>query len=218
MEPKERRNIHNLGLVLALSALCCVIIGLVATIIVAQTTHNNNPTPEPSEPEEPLVSSLDDAEIARLEASEKTMLNKQSEIESSVAELLNNEPVDIDQINALYREGIALAKQEKREDYIIVFLRSQMNNLKSKGFKKEALNLLLGLQFDDFSVADRYRLYTDIILLANEIEDTSTVDKYERLRSEIEEEFKAFANSIDNYQKEYENSRTDSDEMKEENE
>ena len=102
---------------------------------------------------------------------------------------------NINKINELYEEGIKLAEELNRQDYVLIFNLDRKDNLVSKGLTKEALDAMLTMNFTAYSEPNQYRLYSEVIKLAEELGDNQTVAKYESLRKGVEAAYQADYNA-----------------------
>ena len=182
----------NLILVSILGFLVLIIIGLIIGIIIV---NNNKPeTPLEENNENCYYDEDDDTTVCENDEpaiTEAQLIAEVDNIEKEVKKLLSQNPVDTDAINKLYDDGIAKALETNRKDYIIVLSNNRTNAFLSKGLKREALDALQTIDFDLFLAPDQYRFYSKIIELAKELNDSSTLAKYQALQSQVEAEYMA---------------------------
>lgn len=170
-------------LIAALLVLCAIILVLVVSIVLVQ---NFNSGQEGSNIEEPVageeIYEPTEEDVAR----EDELVAECDRINAEVEKLLAVKPVNVNAINELYAAGIEKALQYNRSDYVIALALQREENFRSGGLKKEALDAWQTLDFDLFSDPDKYRLYSYVTDLAQELNDQETLDKYNALRDTVE--------------------------------
>lgn len=176
MSPDKR------NLLIILGTLCLLAVVLAALVII---NFVKQPTEVVSDEDEDNTALYWDG-MSEEEFTEAQMMEEFERIDTEVKKLLEKNPVDIDAINALYNGGIELAKKNDRPDYIISLNLERKDNLMSKGLTKEALDAMLTMNFGDYSEPDQYRLYSEVIELAEKVGDNEVVSKYKALRAKVE--------------------------------
>ena len=203
-------KVNNTLLIITLSLLGLLISGLLIAIFFI-----NKPKEPIDNTEEETVKYDEDGDIIEEENYELEpkdldaieINQKYQDINKEAQALLNTEPVDIKKINELYDSGIAFAVSKGRNDYIVSFYNSRNDALVAKGLKQEALDALLTVDINSLGQPDQYRYYTKIIELAQELNDNTTVTKYQELRAPTEEAFKADYEATENAVKQYEENK-----------
>ena len=176
------KSINNKHLILILSVLGAIIVALVIAIIVVNV---NTPTKEePTVTEEERELYWDDMSEEELE--EAHFLEEWYSIKDQVGKLLEEENVDTETINKLYYDAIEKEISNKRLDHAYSYIIEWKNNLLSKDLKQEALDGLVKVNYEAFYAPDQYRLYKELIDLADSLGDSSTKQKYEALLAGVE--------------------------------
>lgn len=116
-------------------------------------------------------------------ASEESPLEDKESFYSKIEELFSQDPVDIDEINRLYLERIQILIDMGEIDEASDLIADRTERFIAKNLKQEALDALLSTDFSIFDEWQRNRHYTRIILLAEELGDTETADKYKKLQA-----------------------------------
>lgn len=169
---------ENKGLVVLLGVLGIVIIGLVVGIVAVNLRWDNEAT---------VVNEDDKAE--ELADEYVAYVEDYGIVREKAQELLRQDPVDVDAIIRLYSEhieyNIASGSYGRASSYML----AEMDDLVAGGFRKEALGVLTSMDFDIFDKPERYRWYSEIIALAEELGDNETVRMYDSLRQEVKEAY-----------------------------
>lgn len=193
---KEHTPNHNKVLIAVLSILGVLIFGLAVAIIAVSINNNDNNNNINSddnttdlsagcEPNENGELYCDDVPYNDV-LIDDYLANKYETVHEQVDQLLNQNPVDVDRINAIYDDLIKEAVDNNRPDYAVRFVDLRSSDLASKGLKREALDSFSRVDYSTFSDPSKYRLYAEAIELAKELNDTAALSKYEKLSAEVE--------------------------------
>ncbi len=100
-------------------------------------------------------------------------------------------PINVSAIINLFRSGIDECFAKGDSNYASTFILDGTIFLIDNGLKQDALNMLLGMDWNflkgKFHDAELYRQYTKVIELADELGDTATAEKFKDLRKGVEE-------------------------------
>lgn len=136
-------------------------------------------------------------------ARDKYLTELHQSIEEEAERIASTEPVNVAAISALFQRGIDESFKNGSTNYVNVFIYDRTNFLVDKGLKREALDILLGMDWNTLKKtlhgANMYRHYTRIIELAEELGDIATAEKYKGLRAEFEDEYQADYNGTKQY-------------------
>ena len=89
----------------------------------------------------------------------------------------------------LYSPYIEKCLADGATDRASAYIRAEQDSLISVGFKNEALSELTKIDYSVFNESEQYKYYTEIIELAKELNDSSTVAKYEPLAANTKEAY-----------------------------
>lgn len=176
----------NKKLIIVLLLLFAVIVGLGVTIGVLY--YINTSTTSGGEVVE-VEDDSEDEEMKRLAITEELMMQRIEKIEKETEELVNQQPVDVVRINKIYDEAIEYAKKNERRDYIMPLLMKRNELYTSHGMDREALDALALVDPNLFSDADKYRLYYNVVVLAEKIGDSELLEKYNKLLDGVSESY-----------------------------
>lgn len=177
----------NKSLTITLASLCCVAIALAVVVIV----NHFNPTPETSTDTSSETSKPSEEEEKALRESYNNAIETFKQTEAKVAELLAQDPIDVQAVVSLYAERINQCLANNEVDRAGAYITSERENLLSKNFKKEALDALTAIDYSVFVEAEQYRRYTTIISLAEELGENEIVSKYEPLAAKTKAAYDA---------------------------
>ena len=167
----------NKSLVIILALLCCVAIAL-ATVVIINHLKNS----EPATTEEPTSqsSNLSEEEQARLNSYNKYNEDYKNANDQATA-ILNQEPIDVAAINSIYSTYIQSYTSEGEFDRAAAFIRAERDLLLSKNLEQDTLDFLTTIDYSVFIEPEQHRFYLSIIDLANKLNRTDVLEKYEPL-------------------------------------
>lgn len=184
-----KKNNKKQRLLWILTGLCVLIIILVVAIVVAINRSNGGQVESGEETESSGIT--EEPEVSEEEIQkEKQLMDLLDSVNMRAQGLVNVLPVDVAAINKLYDDAIEKCMSLDRKDYAINFFNDRRDVFLSKGMKREALDSMLSFDFDPFSDPDKYRLYTKIIDIAEDVGDSKVASEYEQLRSTVEEAYR----------------------------
>ncbi len=189
MDSEQGRN--GRALVGVLSGLMFLIVLLVVGIIVVKINNGNGGVGEGKLEitEEDLIEG-ETMEDARKRISTDAELEKnKNEIEEKVGELLEADEVDVGAVNELYNNGIERAIQLDRKDYAVKLILSRNEAFLSKNMKREALDAMIAVDVEMLDNVEKYYYYSEIIELAEKLNDKELVAHYTDERKAIEADY-----------------------------
>lgn len=173
----QKKTSNNAGLIVILVVLVLIIVGLVVGIIVVK----NNEGGESEEPSKEEVwtdsTEMTDEEKAKHEQFNETY----NEIVKKAEELYSHDSVSAEEIMNLYTPTIKsyLDQNDYADAQTFILLRN--SNLIERGYKKEALDALVSIDYSIFPEVIQNRYYNKIINLASELNKKEIADKYQVL-------------------------------------
>lgn len=176
----------NKSLTIILASLCCVAIALAVIVIV----NHFNTTSETSTDSSSKLSNLSEEEKALYE-SYTNYVETYNQTKAKAAELLAQEPIDVQAIISLYTERINQCLANNELDRASSYISAERTDLLSKNFKKEALDALISIDYSVFNEVEQHRRYTNIISLAKELDENEIVSKYEPLAAKTKAAYDA---------------------------
>lgn len=194
MDKDKPNKFNNKHLIIVLSILVCAIIALTTAIIIAKVNAPVQEEPVAEEEDEETYDlywegmsedEYQEAQLAELEAT----------LHDQTSQLLNQQPPDIDAVNKIYDSAIATALEQGRKDYIISFTDQRKDDFLAFGLTQAALDAMLTTDFSIFSEPDQYRLYTEVVELAEELNNSTVLEKYKALQKSVEAAYQADYNA-----------------------
>lgn len=180
----------NKGLMGVFCGLVLLIIVLVVGIVVFRMNNGGGVGEDELEITEEDLIEGETMEDARKRISTGAELEKnKNEIEEKVGELLEADEVDVDAVNELYNEGIEKAIQLDRKDYAVELILSRNEAFLSKNMKREALDAMIAVDVEMFDNVEKYYYYSEIIELAEKLNDKELVAHYTDERKAIEADY-----------------------------
>lgn len=128
---------------------------------------------------------------------DKSITEQAVDLKSTVEKLIQEDPVDVERINELYDVAIANAMKNNRPDYMVSLILHRNNMFVSRDLKQEALDALLAGDYSMLTDADLYRLYSKVIELAEALNNKEVLDKYQKLREGVADEYWADYNGTE---------------------
>lgn len=116
--------------------------------------------------------------------------DKADDVSRAMTKLAEQDPIDIDAINNIYNEAIALAVKNGQNDYVRMFLIDRDTFLTSKGLTQESLDILLNSDLENilsWETGDLSLLYGFIIANAYQLGYDDIVEEYENRVKDITE-------------------------------
>lgn len=160
---------ENKGLVVLLGVLGIVIIGLVVGIVVVNMNGGD----------EIVTSKEDEDEISYQEYT--NYVEEYDAVRAEAQRLLGENPVDVDAIIKLYSKYIDANLANDELDRASSYIYAENEDLLAGGFKQEALDAMLVIDYSVFDEPEQYRWYVKIIDLANELGESNIAKEYEPL-------------------------------------
>lgn len=189
MDNEQGRNSRVLVGILCGLTLLIVILTVGVVVIKVNNGDGRIGEEELEVTEEDLIEG-ETMEDARKRISTGAELEKnKNEIEKKVSELLEADDVDVDAVNELYNDGIEKAIQLDRKDYAVELILSRKEAFLSKNMKREALDAMIAVDVEMFDNVEKYYYYSEIIELAEEINDKELVAHYTDERKAIEADY-----------------------------
>ncbi len=180
----------NKGLMGVFCGLVLLIIVLVVGIVVFRMNNGGGVGGDELEITEEDLIEGETMEDARKRISTGAELEKnKNEIEEKVGELLEADEVDVDAVNELYNNGIERAIQLDRKDYAVKLVLSRNEAFLSKNMKREALDAMIAVDVEMFDNVEKYYYYSEIIELAEKLNDKELVAHYTDERKAIEADY-----------------------------
>ena len=194
----KKSSVNEKHLLVGLFCLLVIIVGLVMAIVVVNKNQDDNePTEELVDETDELACYYDDEEEEEgtceddieLNRSESEMVKAVEKIEKEEQAMADRGSVDVGKINHMYDDGIKKATELGRSDYVFVLVSARTDFLKENGLQKEALDALLKTDFDLFLDPDKYRLYSEIIEIADDLKETEISSRYRQLQKTVADEY-----------------------------
>lgn len=194
-EKNKKLQLKNKHLAVILSILGCIIIILITAIVIVNI-NSSSPQEEPQIAEEDEEDEEEDDELywegmSEEEFNEAQLHELEMNLHSQTLEILGKNPSNVAEVNKLYDSAIAKALELGRSDYVISFIDQRKEDLLSFGLTREALDAMLTTNFSLFSEPDQYRLYTEVIELAEELNDKTVLSEYKALQKSVEAAYQA---------------------------
>lgn len=174
----EKRN-----LLIVLGALCSLAVVL-AVLVVMNFVKQPKEVVEERDYGRPDISEMTEEDIAYY-----NYVDDFDEVERKVQELFGKNPVDVDAINAIYKERVDHYMSNDETDRAGSFILDWYNNYDSREMKQEALDVLTSVRLENLAPAEQYRYYTRLISLAKELGRDDLVKKYEPLQASTKEAY-----------------------------
>ena len=168
----------NTGLVLVLVFLIVIIIGLIVGIVFVRNDNNGGDEEEP-QTEEIWTDSSDVSDEEK--AKHDRFISIYNDVAKKAEELYSHDKVSADEIMNLYNPVINTYLGEGDFASAQTFILLRNDNLISRGFKKEALDALLAIDYNIFPEVIQNRYYNKIINLAKELNEKDIEEKYQVL-------------------------------------
>ena len=164
---KRKSNI----LMIVLGVLCCVMVVLIGVVVFNVTRTTEEEVVEQNTPE------IDSSTVVVDEEVQKT-IDELENARDEAKEILARDSVsaqDIIDFYALYiNKYIELNEPDRTASYVW----ARMDDLLAKGFKKEALDVLLEMDLKVVGDGDEYRQYANIVALARDLGMNDVADQY----------------------------------------
>lgn len=173
----EKKN-SNWGLVVLLCALLVAIVGLAVGIFMIN--YNNAPKED---------SNSDDMAVSYDEY--LSYIDEYDDVEKKFKELAAKNPVDTEEFISLTSEYIDKYVNAGDTDRASSFVQLVEEVLMDLNHKNELLEVMTSIDLDVFTEADRYRYYSAIIDIANDLGDDGIVQKYTPLRERVKAAYDA---------------------------
>lgn len=178
-------DIGNRGLVATLGVLGVIVVGLIIAIVVVGVNKNSQVAVDVPEQAE---------EEAKQEAEKREYdeyVGSYNSAQERAEGLLNQDPANASAVHELYSQYIDkyIAMGDLTRARALIMAEEEI--LLSKGLKKEALEYITSIDYSDFVAPERYRIYVEIIRLAQELGDAEVVAKYEPLADEVRAAYEA---------------------------
>jgi len=174
-----KAKFENKGLIILLCVLVVAIVGLVVGIVLLKGGGEEVVVvDEPFEEQvlyDEYVSYVDDYNAVRAEAKN----------------LLGQDPVDVDAIVDLYNQYINQNIANNELDRASSYMYAEYEDLLAGGFKQEALDALVVMDFSVFNEPEQYRWYSIVVSLANELGNGDVVLQYEPLMAQTKAAYDA---------------------------
>ena len=174
-----KAKFENKGLIILLCVLVVAIVGLVVGIVLPKGGGEEVVVvDEPSEEQvlyDEYVSYVDDYNAVRAEAKN----------------LLGQDSVDVDAIVDLYNQYINQNIANNELDRASSYMYAEYEDLLAGGFKQEALDALVVMDFSVFNEPEQYRWYSIVVSLANELGNGDVVLQYEPLMAQTKAAYDA---------------------------
>lgn len=193
MERGQKKK-NNKWLVVVLCALVVLIVGLVIGII----TVNNNRAAEEDDQNSVgddviyFDTNMDGEELAEY----NEYMDYYNEVRARVREIMNADSVDVGAVMKLYTEAITKYAARNGFSEVQAFVQAEKEDLLDGGFKREALDAMISVDYSYFPEPAQHRIYNDIIDLAKELGDAAVVAKYEPLAEATKEAFESSDRAI----------------------
>lgn len=193
----KKGSVNEKHLLIALLCLVVIIVGLVVAIVIINYNQSGNEIIEELDDTDDGVSCYydddDDENVCEDNTeqirSENEMMKAIENIEKEEQTMVDRGSIDINRINRMYDDAIQDATVLQRNDYVFVLISSRTDFLKENGLQKDALDALLKTNFDLFLDPDKYRLYSEIIEIADSINDAETSSRYRQLLETVADEY-----------------------------
>lgn len=193
---KKLTRTNNKFLIIILSVLGLIVVALTVSIIVVKLNPPvQEETSTENEEEEEEDYPLYWEGMSEEEFTESQLHELELNLHDQTMELLSRQPADVSAVNKLYDSAIAKALEEDRTDYIISYIDQRTEDYLSFGLTRAALDAMLTTDFSIFSEPDQYRLYTKVIELAEELNDTAVLSEYKALQKSVEAAYQADYNA-----------------------
>lgn len=189
---------ENKGLVILLCVLVVAIVGLVVGIVLPKGGGEEIVVVD--EPSEEQV--LRDEYIA--------YVSSYDDMQVRVQELLNEEPIDVEEIRKLYSEQIDKYIGEENYGRANAFISAEREALLSKGLERAALDAMLEIDFSSFPEPAQYRNYAEIVRLAEGLGNATVAAEYQGLAGGVKEAYEANYAASEKVKEESERSRAES--------
>lgn len=191
---KGQKKKNNKWLVVVLCALVVLIVGLVIGIIIVNNNRVAEESSQNSTSDDVIYfdTNMDGDELAAFEE----YMDYYNETRAKVKDLMNADPVDVGAVMKLYSEAITKYSVSDGYSEVQAFVLAEQEDLLSGGFKKEALDALISVDYGYFPEPAQHRIYNDIIDLAKELGDEAVVAKYEPLAEATREAFESSDEAI----------------------
>ena len=169
------RKFPENGFLLVVLAILSVIVVILAGFVVAGFVNRGGENVGDSEVEEEETVITPEEE-----ATYNAYMLRMEEVKAKAQEILSQEPVDVGALVELYTPVI--------DEYLAIdpiyaqqFILAENEDLMASGFKREALDELVRINYNVFPPFIQHRRYVQIVELAQELGDIEAVAQYEPL-------------------------------------
>ncbi|MBR3172687.1 hypothetical protein IKF21_02120 [Candidatus Saccharibacteria bacterium] len=166
--------VNNKFLVGILSFLCIAIVGLSVGIAVVRINQSQTANSE---------------EMTAERIAYNDYVADFDKVKAKSAELVKKSSVSASEIINLYSPYIEKCLADKAVDRATAYIRAEKNALVEAGFKREALDEMLKIDYSVFVEAEQHKYYLEIMELAKDLNDSDVVAKYEPLAASTKEAY-----------------------------
>ena len=179
---KGKVGFENRGLVILLCVLVMAIVGLGIGIGVVMLNN---------EEKEAVVVENGLSEVSMAEKVYNEYVEEFDRVREIANGLIEGGMDSATPIVELYSKYIEECFENRELDHASAYIYAENEDLMRAGFKREALDVLLGIDFSAFNEPEQYRWYSKIMSLAGELNMDDVVASYAPLAAEVKAAYDA---------------------------